>query len=54
MIARLTADSLQRRGIDYAWVIAGVTFLAMLATSHSLSAPLSRDGRMGGGTSTPG
>lgn len=39
MIAQFTNSLLQRRGIHYAWVIAIVTFLAMLTTSAALGLP---------------
>ena len=39
MLARFTSMFLQRRGIHYAWVIALVTFLAMLTTSAALGLP---------------
>ena len=39
MLAQLATHSLQRRGIHYAWVIAAVTFLAMLTTSAALGLP---------------
>ncbi len=39
MIAQLTSTLLQRRGIHYAWVIAAVTFFAMLTTSAALGLP---------------
>ncbi|MDE2566036.1 MAG: MFS transporter, partial [Burkholderiales bacterium] len=39
MIAQLIANSLQRRGLHYAWVVAGVTFLALLTTSAALGLP---------------
>lgn len=39
MIAAITSESLQRRGIHYGWVIAAVTFLAMLTTSAALGLP---------------
>ena len=39
MNAQLIAHSLERRGIHYAWVIAAVTFFAMLTTSAALGLP---------------
>ena len=39
MLAHRLAPWLARRGIHYGWVMAGVTFLAMLATSASLGLP---------------
>src|SRR5437763_16137247 len=39
MLATALASSLARRGIHYGWVMAGVTFLVMLATSASFGAP---------------
>ena len=39
MFAQLTATALTRRNIHYSWVIAGVTFLAMLTTSAALGLP---------------
>jgi sugar phosphate permease len=39
MIAQLTTSLLRRRGIHYAWVVALVTFLAMLTTSAALGLP---------------
>jgi sugar phosphate permease len=39
MFARLVTTSLNRRGIHYAWVIAAVTFFAMLTTSAALGLP---------------
>jgi len=39
MLATLVSGSLDRRGFHYAWVIAGVTFLAMLTTSAALGLP---------------
>ena len=39
MIAQFTTASLQRRGVHFAWVIALVTFLAMLTTSAALGLP---------------
>jgi sugar phosphate permease len=39
MIAQLTSKALGRRGIHYAWVIAAVTFFAMLTTSAALGLP---------------
>ena len=39
MIAQTTAHVLTRRGIHYAWVVAVVTFLAMLTTSAALGLP---------------
>ena len=39
MIAQALSYSLKRRGIHYAWVIAAVTFLAMLTTSAALGLP---------------
>ena len=39
MFAHITSSLLQRRGIHYAWVIAAVTFLAMLTTSAALGLP---------------
>lgn len=39
MLAQLTSNALGRRGIHYGWVVAGVTFLAMLTTSAALGLP---------------
>lgn len=39
MFARRVATSLERRRIHYAWVIASVTFFAMLTTSAALGLP---------------
>jgi sugar phosphate permease len=39
MLARSVSTSLNRRGIHYAWVIAAVTFFAMLTTSAALGLP---------------
>lgn len=39
MIAEFTSQALSRRGIHYGWVIAAVTFLAMLTTSAALGLP---------------
>jgi len=39
MLAQLVSTSLTRRGVHYAWVIAAVTFLAMLTTSAALGLP---------------
>ena len=39
MLAQLVSVSLTRRGIHYAWVIAAVTFFAMLTTSAALGLP---------------
>jgi len=39
MLAQPLSIWLDRRGIHYAWVIAGVTFLAMLTTSAALGLP---------------
>jgi sugar phosphate permease len=39
MFAQLVSGSLSRRGIHYAWVIAAVTFFAMLTTSAALGLP---------------
>lgn len=39
MFALLASTSLGRRGLHYAWVIAAVTFLAMLTTSAALGLP---------------
>jgi sugar phosphate permease len=39
MLAQLATHSLQRRGIHYAWVVAAVTFFAMLTTSAALGLP---------------
>ena len=39
MISQRTTTFLQRRGIHYAWVVAAVTFLAMLTTSAALGLP---------------
>lgn len=39
MLAPFVSQLLQRRGIHYAWVIAAVTFLAMLVTSAALGLP---------------
>ena len=39
MIALLATAALNRRGVHYAWVVAAVTFLAMLTTSAALGLP---------------
>src|SRR3954470_16607866 len=39
MLASLLSRRLQRHGIHYAWVVAAVTFLAMLITSAALGLP---------------
>jgi sugar phosphate permease len=39
MFAQLVSNSLHRKGIHYAWVIAAVTFFAMLTTSAALGLP---------------
>ena len=39
MIAQLAATALTRRNVHYSWVIAAVTFLAMLTTSAALGLP---------------
>jgi len=39
MIAQHSAQALRRHGIHYAWVVASVTFLAMLTTSAALGLP---------------
>ncbi|MFG6416414.1 MFS transporter [Roseateles sp. DC23W] len=39
MFAARLAHLLQRRGVHYAWVVAGLTFLAMLITSAALGLP---------------
>ncbi|MEI8325476.1 MAG: MFS transporter [Betaproteobacteria bacterium] len=39
MIAQFTTSLLRRRGVHYAWVVAAVTFLAMLTTSAALGLP---------------
>jgi sugar phosphate permease len=39
MLAQTVSGSLERRGFHYAWVIAAVTFLAMLTTSAALGLP---------------
>ena len=39
MLAQLVSGSLDRRGIHYAWVIAAVTFFALLTTSAALGLP---------------
>ena len=39
MFAQLVAAALGRRGIHYGWVVAAVTFLAMLTTSAALGLP---------------
>ena len=39
MLANTTADWLQKRGIHFSWVIAGVTFLTMLFMSAALGLP---------------
>ena len=39
MLASIVSGSLDRRGFHYAWVIAAVTFLAMLTTSAALGLP---------------
>jgi len=39
MFAQLVSTSLDRRGVHYAWVIAAVTFFAMLTTAAALGLP---------------
>jgi sugar phosphate permease len=39
MLAQRLSGALERRGLHYAWVITGVTFLAMLTTSAALGLP---------------
>jgi len=39
MFASFLSSRLQRRGIHYAWIVAAVTFLAMLVTSAALGLP---------------
>ena len=39
MLAQTFSNALERRGIHYGWVIAAVTFLAMLTTSAALGLP---------------
>ena len=39
MLAQALSAALERRGIHYGWVIAAVTFLAMLTTSAALGLP---------------
>ena len=39
MLARFVSGSLDRRGFHYAWVIAAVTFFALLTTSAALGLP---------------
>jgi sugar phosphate permease len=39
MFAQVLSDALRRRGIHYAWVIAAVTFLALLTTAAALGLP---------------
>ena len=39
MLSHLLAPWLARRGIHYGWVMAGATFLTMLATSASVGLP---------------
>ena len=39
MLAQRISSAIDRRGIHYAWVIAAVTFLAMLTTSAALGLP---------------
>ena len=39
MISQRVAGAVGARGLHYAWVIAGVTFLAMLTTSAALGLP---------------
>ena len=39
MLVQLVSGNLTRRGLHYAWVIAAVTFLAMLTTSAALGLP---------------
>ena len=39
MFARTVAEALGRRNVHYAWVIAAVTFFAMLTTSAALGLP---------------
>src|SRR5262245_33389942 len=39
MLSRLIAPALGRRNIHYGWVVAGVTFLTMLATAGAVGAP---------------
>jgi predicted MFS family arabinose efflux permease len=39
MLAQFVSDALRRRGMHYAWVVAAVTFLAMLVTSAAIGLP---------------
>jgi sugar phosphate permease len=39
MLSQLVTNSLNRRGVHYAWVIAAVTFFAMLTTAAALGLP---------------
>ena len=39
MLSKFLARALAERGIHYAWVIAAVTFLAMLTTASALGLP---------------
>jgi len=39
MFAQTVSHALQRRGVHYGWVVAAVTFLAMLTTSAALGLP---------------
>lgn len=39
MLAKATSTALRQRGIHYAWVVAAVTFFAMLTTSAALGLP---------------
>src|SRR5690349_22807463 len=39
MVAQPLSNALGRRGIHYGWVVAGVTFFAMLTTSAALGLP---------------
>ena len=39
MLAQQVSTALQRRGYHYGWVVAGVTFLAMLTTAAALGLP---------------
>jgi len=39
MLAQRLSQFLGRRGVHYSWVIAAVTFLAMLTTSAALGLP---------------
>src|SRR5450755_1306558 len=39
MFVQVISNSLMRRGVHYGWVIAAVTFIAMLTTSAALGLP---------------